>query len=329
MKPASFRRFLTLIYCFVLLWPASLLAAEGGLKKTSLITLWLPQAQFAGYYMALEKGFYRQRGLDLTIFDSGPEQSALASLEEKRADFAVLWLSAALQAHDKGLPLVHIAQIAHHASILIVGRKSSGILKPENLDGWRLGVWGDDFEVSLQSFLEKHRLTIKRVPQLGTINLFLRGGIQAMMAMRYNEYHSLLNAGLNPEELSVFDFRNEGIDFPEDGLYALADTVKADPDKTEAFVRASLEGWNYAFAHPEETLDVVLRRRETAFLPANRMHEKWMLNALREAMQSSGKPGELNRQAFLETAKALRRAGLIRRTPDYDHFVKPRHELPK
>ena len=141
--------------------------------------------------------------------------------------------------------------------------------------------------------------------------------------MEYNEYHSILNSGLNEDELTVFPLKEHGANYPEDGLYTLETTVARDPQLVSAFVRASLEGWEYAFAHPEETLDVMLRIIKDARLPANRMHQRWMLSRMRALMrpaEGSG-VGELSRQDYQVVVQELRRRGLVRAALDYDDFV--------
>ncbi|MBK5914199.1 ABC transporter substrate-binding protein [Rhodocyclus purpureus] len=305
--------------------------ASGPLKKASFIPLWLPQAQFAGYYMAAEKGIYLKHGIDLTIIDGGPGRSPAEYLRDGRADFAAMWLTTALQRRDEGLPLVHVAQVVQQSSMLLVARKDSGIRTLADLDGRKVGLWGGDFDIPPRSVFDQHRLKVKPVQQSGTVNLFLRGGVAAASAMWYNEYHSILSAGMDEDELTVFPLRDHGANYPEDGLYALQETVARDPQLVDAFVRASLEGWEYAFAHPEETLDVMLRVIKEAHLPANRMHQRWMLTRMQALMRPTGGQdgvGELKRKDYQVVAQELRRRGLVREALDYEVFVKAGRALP-
>jgi len=316
--------------CFLLLFWAGGVAGEP-LKKASLILLWVPQAQFAGYYMAVEKGLYRKHGIDLSIINGGSNQNPSESLRDGRADFAVLWLTTALQRRSEGLPLIHIAQIVQQSSLLLVTKKSSGINQFTDLKDQKVGLWGGDLDIPQRSAFDHYRLQVKRVPQSETVNLFLRGGVTATSAMWYNEYHTILNAGVNAEELTVFALKDHGANFPEDGLYTLQKTVQSDPQLVEAFVRASLEGWDYAFAHPDETLDVLLRTMKKARLPANRMHQRWMLARMQDLQRPAGdqtRPGVLNRQDFQFVTQELQRIGLIRGAIAYDEFVKARRAFP-
>lgn len=316
--------------CLILLLCATASAAEP-IKKATFIPLWLPQAQFAGYYMAAEKGIYLKHGIDLTIINGGPTRSPAEYLRDGRADFAALWLTTALQLRDEGLPLVHIAQIVQQSSMLLVARKDLGIRTLTDLEGKKVGLWGGDFDIPSQSVFAQQRLTVKPVQQSATVNLFLRGGVVAASAMLYNEYHTLLNAGLNADELTVFPLKDHGANYPEDGLYTLENTVARDPELVAVFVRASLEGWDYAFAHPEETLDVILRILKEASLPANRMHQRWMLARMQELMRpadSQDAVGTLNRKDYQVVTQELRRRGLTREVRDYDIFVKAPRALP-
>ena len=162
------------------------------------------------------------------------------------------------------------------------------------------------------------------MPQTHTVNLFLRGGIDVTSAMWYNEYHTILNSGVDPEELNVFPLHEQGVNFPEDGIYTLEKTLHKDPAMAKAFVSASLEGWRYAFTHPEEALDIVIRYMREAKVPANRVHQKWMLDRMRDLiMPGNGQdlPGLLGEQDYASVASAMLKEDLIRSCPDYAAFT--------
>lgn len=299
-------------------------AAGDEVRKATLVLLWSPQAQFAGYYVALEKGIYRKHGIGLTIVSGGPGRAPADYLRDGRSDFAVLWLSTALLHRDAGAPLVNIAQIAQRSSMVLVARKSAGIHTAADLAGQKVGLWGGDLAIPARAFFDRHGLSVEAVPQSATVNLFLRGGVKAASAMWYNEYHLLFEAGLDPDELTVFRLEEGGLNIPEDGLYALEGTIGRDPDLADAFVRASLEGWDEAFAHPEEALDIVLRLMRDAKIPANRVHQRWMLARMEEAIRPAGRAtGALSKEDYEAVAGELQRTGLLRESPSYDRFVRP------
>lgn len=300
-------------------------AAPAALKKASLIPLWSPQAQFAGYYVALNKGIYRKHGIDLTIIPGGPEQSPSRFLKSGKADFAVLWLGTAIQQYSAGVRLTNLAQIVQKSSLMLVARKSSGIASPADLRGRKVGLWGGDFAVPLQAFLKKYRLQVREIPQSYTVNLFLRGGIDATSAMWYNEYHTIINSGINHEELNLFFLHEHGINFPEDGLYALEETCRKDPALADAFVKASLEGWRYAFDHTDEALEIVLRYMKEAGIPANRAHQKWMLEKMRELIlprNAAEVMGQLKPSDYQSVSAELLGSGVVRSVPMYDDFIR-------
>lgn len=301
--------------------------AEEPLRKARLMPLWSPQAQFAGYYMALDKGIYARHGIDMTILEGGPGRSAVRSLTSGEADFAVLWLATALQQHDSGLKLVNLAQVIQRSSLLLIARKASGIARPEDLQGKKVSLWDGELSLPVLAFLDMYRLRVQRIPQSYTVNLFLRGGIDATSAMWYNEYHTILNTGIDPDELQVFALHEHGVTFPEDGLYTLEHAYRDDPAFARAVARASLEGWRYAFAHPEETLTVVLDRMRRAGVPASRAHQRWMLERMRDLTRmdsgtlTDDDAGRLHPSAYLDAAAILRDHGVIREIPDHTTFT--------
>ncbi len=311
-------------------WCAVLPAAafETQLKKVSLIPHWSPQAQFAGYYVAMEKGIYRKHGMDMTVLKGGPGCSSLDYLENGRADFAVQWLTTAMQRHDRGLPLVHLAQVVPRSSMLLVAKKSSGIRKPSDMNGKKVGLWGGDFAIPPRAFFVKHNLTVKEVPQSYTVNLFLRGGVDVASAMWYNEYHTILGTGVDNDELTVFPLHTHGVNFPEDGLYMMEAAYKKNPGLAQAFVKASFEGWQYAFDHPEEALDIITAHMRKARIPSNRAHQRWMLSRMKDLVMpgKSGIPADtLNPENFKSVADFLLKERLIRQAPDYRTFTGGTH----
>jgi NitT/TauT family transport system substrate-binding protein len=302
----------------------SSIAAERTLKKATFIPLWSPQAQFAGYYTALDKGMYRKHGIDLTIITGGPNYPTNEFLRKGKADFAILWLTTAIQERASGVKLVNIAQIVRKSSMMLVARKSSGIRTPADLNGKKVGLWGGPFAIPPHAFFNKYGINVREVPQSYTVNLFLRGGIDAASAMWYNEYHTIINAGIDPDELTIFLFKDQGLNLPEDGLYVLEKTLQNDPELVKEFARATLEGWVYAFEHPEEALDIIIKYMRAAKIPANRMHQKWMLARMRDLIISGdGKspPGLLRRSDYEATGDILLKNGIIRAIPDFNAFA--------
>jgi NitT/TauT family transport system substrate-binding protein len=299
-------------------------ATETPLKSASLMPMWSPQSQFAGYYVALDKGIYERHGIDLKILRAGPGCSPAEALKKGTTDFAILWLTTALQHRSAGIELVNLAQIVQQSSMLLISKKTAGIKTIADMDGKKVGLWEGDVSIPPRTLFAKHRIKVRVVRQSHTVNLFLRGGIDVTSAMWFNEYHTILNSGVDPEELNVIFLRDQGMNFIEDGIYTMEKTVRKDPDLATAFVDASLEGWRYAFDHPDEALDIVIKHMREAHLPANRMHQKWMLERMRDLMMPvnpKGTLGYLLEQDYDAVARAMQKNGLIRSYPGYNAFV--------
>ncbi len=298
-------------------------AAAQELKKAVLIPQWEPQAQFAGYYVALAKGFYRQRGVDMTILRGGPKSPPSRLLAEGRATFGTFFLATALRLRSEGLPLVNICQIVRRSSLLLIARKDSGIREPRDLDGRKVSMWGPEFRLQQETFFRDCGVRVIPRPQGFTVDLFLRGGVDAVSGMLYNEYHTILNTGLDPDELTVFSMDEHGLSFPEDGIYCLDKTWREDPDLCRAVAEASLEGWRWAFANPDKALDIVMSHVNAANLPTNRMHQKWMLARMQDIISPQGvaaAPGSLSRAEYDAVVTAMSRANILADIPPYEAF---------
>ena len=314
----------TLFFFFLFFLVPSFVYGEGPpLKKATFLPQWKPQAQFAGFYVAKEKGFYERHGIDLTLLQSGPTSPSSAFLAEGRADFVTMWLSNAIRMRASGHGIINIGQIVQRSSLMLVAKKSSGIHRPEDINGKKVGLWGEDFQIQPRAFFKKYNLHVKIIPQSFSVNLFLRGGVDVASAMWYNEYHTILNAGLNPDELTLFFFHDYGLNFPEDGIYALEKTFHKDPALSCAFVKATIEGWSYALDHPDEALDMVLKYMAQAKVPVNKVHQKWMLNRMKDLIfpaDHRGRIGMLEPTDYQRVAGELKESGLIGRIPDYRSF---------
>jgi NitT/TauT family transport system substrate-binding protein len=322
----STRKPLHLIFIGFLLGSVILTAAlarAAAPATVSFIPQWQPQAQFAGYYVAYEKGFYREHGLDVRIMRGGPDWPPSELLARGRADFATMMLTTGLSHRARGENLVNIAQIVQRSALMLVARKGSGIHTPPDIDGKKVGLWGEDFQGQPRAFFRKYGLNVRVIPQSATLNLFLRGGVEVASAMWYNEYHLILNAGVNPQELTTFMMADYGLNFPEDGIYCREDLAETHPERCRQFVAASLQGWQYAFEHPQEALDIVMQYVNAANLATDRVHQKWMLERMRDIIQPPGsdaRPGVLLEADYRRVAEELKLNGLIKQIPTFSRF---------
>lgn len=285
------------------------------LTPLSLMLAWQPQAQFAGYYVAQSHGFYREAGIDVTLLSQGDVRSPLAALRDGEVDLAILWLPTAVKARAEGVPLVNIAQLLQHASVLLIARTHANIKHLSDLTNQRVGVWMGDPALPIEAVLRAHTLNVKRVPQSQTVNLFLRGGVEAMSGMLYNEYHLLLNAGLEPEELTVFRLSDYGIDCPEDGIYVLEQAHHHKSAAITAFVAATRRGWKQVAADPAGAVDLVLQYQRAARIPANRAHQRWMLEHILSVMEKTNWDWQLHRTDVERISAMLQRLKIIDAMP--------------
>jgi NitT/TauT family transport system substrate-binding protein len=319
------RRIWVVAWLLLLIPPISALGAETTLKKVSFAPQWIPQAQFAGYMVALDKGFYREAGLDLTLLVGGPGKPAFDSLKSGEATFSTDWLSNGIEKRASGLDIVNLAQISQRSALILVAKKKSGIEKPQDLNGKTVGLWAGQFYLQPRVFFQKYGLNVKIIPNYSSVSLFLKGGVDAMSAMWYNEYHTLLNSGLNADDLTLFFFSELGLNFPEDGIYCMQETLRKDPEMCSAFVHASLKGWLYAFEHQDEALDIVMKHAKAAHTGTNRAHQRWMLARMKDLIIPEGDKrgfGKLKPQDYDLVANVLKDFDQIDRVPPFDEFYR-------
>ncbi|MEE2774008.1 MAG: ABC transporter substrate-binding protein [Pseudomonadota bacterium] len=228
---------------------------------------WVTQTQFAGYYVAQDKGFYKDEGLNVTIKPGGPDIGPMQVLAGGGADVVVDWMPSALAAREKGVPAVNIAQPFKSSGMMLTCRKDRGVNSTADLKGKNLGVWYYGNEYPFLSWMNKLGLAtdgssngVTVFKQGWDILPLTQGDADCVSTMVYNEYWQVLAEGLKPEELTVFKYEDEGVATLEDGLYILEDNLKnADfVDKMVRFVRASMKGWKYAENNPGEAAEIVV-----------------------------------------------------------------------
>lgn len=310
----------------VLVTTLSATLASQSLPQVRFVPHWLPQAQFAGFFVAKERGIYQRHGLDVTILTGGPGVSTPSLLRNGKVDFALMWLSNAIQLKANTVDIVNVAQLFNRSALMLVAKKSRGIHTPQDMNEKRVGLWGGDFQIQPMAFFKKFHLNVKPVAQGSSINLFFFDGIDVTSAMWYNEYHTILASGFHPDELDTFFFSDWGLNFPEDGIYCSAKMLSSNPGTCTKFVLATLEGWTYAFRHPEEALETVAAQMQNAGLPFNRVHQRWMLARMKDLMFPGERMdgfGELSRDSYLLVAGNLREEGLIKSIPPYEELYKP------
>ena len=289
-------------------------AAADAADDLTLQLKWVTQAQFAGYYAALDKGFYADEGLDVTIKPGGPDIAPTQVLAGGGADVVIDWMPSALAAREKGLPLVNIAQPFKRSGMMLTCRADSGIKTPKDFPGHTLGVWFFGNEYPFLAWM-----SILGIPTDGSpggvtvlkqgfnVDPILNGQADCVSTMTYNEYWQIIDAGLKPEDLVTFKYEDQGVATLEDGLYVLEDRLK-DPkfeDELVRFVRASMKGWKWAEEHPDEAAMIVLDYDETG--AQTERHQKRMMREV--AKLTAGSNGELDPADYERTVKILMSGG--------------------
>lgn len=298
--------------------PKNIVADTQELFKMRYRLKWLDQAQFAGSYVALEKGFYLQRGLDVEILEGGPDYPQYGSLLDSSADVVNLHLLIGMNYFNNPKPMVNIGQIMQKSSTLLVGKKSTGIKKLKDLAGKKVGVWRGQSYV--RYFLDDQHLGIRSIPIDWSVNLLLNDAIDMMNATSYNEYHRILMSGLDEEELVIFPLAEHGFNVVEDGLYVLKDFYNQHPQECRDFAEATMDGWLYAFEHPEEALRIVTWRMRQHHRPTNPGHQRWMLQHMEELILGSGELGKLKKRDLDFANQIMMKSGELNKPIPYEEF---------
>lgn len=277
---------------------------------------WLPQAQFAGFYVAEEQGFFREEGVEVEIIHPTANINVLDWLNQGRVDVISQFLISGVSARSQGADLVNIAQLSQSSAILFVAKKSSGIESLEDVEGKKIGIWRSGFDEVPLAMIQARELEVEWVPILSSVNLFLMGGVDLMTVMYYNEYNQLYLSGIDRDELTTFFASDYGLDLPEDGLYTSLRTRLERADELSAFVRAVRRGWEFAAEKREYAVELVLERMRAANIPANHAHQMWMLEATLELQSqdpANKRFGELRMDDFELAVSLLRDLGLLGR----------------
>ena len=243
-------------------------------KKFIFTPQWTAQAQFAGYYVAKEKGFYKQAGLDVDIVHPSITQPAISRVRNNESQATTLGLCQALEVIDDGIPMVNILQTSMNTSLVLVSRKDVDPLKQP---GMKVGIWSTGFGQLAICMSIKEHLNYEWVRFASNVNLFVQGAIDATLVMSYNEYYQLAQAGVKLTERNVYRFSDHDYNVQEDGLYMTKAYYDEHRDEARRFAEASKKGWEWAVAHPDETLDIVMDYVRREHIGTNRVLQKLML----------------------------------------------------
>jgi NitT/TauT family transport system substrate-binding protein len=272
------------------------------------------QAQFAGYYVALDKGFYEAEDLNVTIKPGGPDIAPTQVLAGGGADVTVDWMPSALAAREKGLAMVNIAQPFKSSGMMLTCRKDAVVATTDDFPGKTLGVWFFGNEFPFLSWMSKLGIPtdgsaegVTVLKQGFNVDPILQGQAACVSTMTYNEYWQIIDAGLTPDDLNVFKYEEQGVATLEDGLYVLEDKLSDAEfeDKMVRFVRASMKGWKYAEANPDEAADIILENDASG--AQTEKHQRRMMREV--AKLTAGSNGALDPADYERTVAALLSGG--------------------
>lgn len=290
--------------------PLSAQKTEGPLVFTPQ---WTAQAQFAGYYVAKEKGFYDQEGVEVLIVHPNATQSSTDRIRSHKSHATTLQLAQAMQISDSGIPLVNLLQTSMNNALILISRWGKNPLEQK---GAKVAVWQAGFTQVAQAVMNEVGLDYQWIPAASSVSLFVAGAVDVSLAMSYNEYYQIRQAGFSLAGESVYRFSDHGYNIQGDGLYVTRGYYEKHREQAEKFARASRKGWEYAAAHPEEALDIVMTYVNRNHIATNRVLQKLMLKEILKLQldPDSGERAFLLRPDMVQQAcDLLLRNGVIRK----------------
>ncbi|MEP7284237.1 MAG: ABC transporter substrate-binding protein [Chloroflexota bacterium] len=310
--------------------PAGVKAQD--MPKIRLQSKWVVQAQFAGYYAAAAKGYYKDAGLDVTILPGGPDIAPEQVVASGGAEFGIDWLPSLLNSREQGAKIVNVAQVYARSGMREVSFTDKNLTKAADLKGKKVGVWLGGNEFELFAALVKNNIDPEKdsdvtiVKQPFDMTLLLKGEVDAAAAMTYNEYAQVLESTnaktgklYQPEDLNVIDFNAEGTGMLQDGLFANADFLAkaGNEDVAVKFIAASLKGWIYCRDNYADCVKIVLDQGPT--LGAG--HQTWQMNEVNKLIWPNTLGiGIMDPAAFQQTADISLKYKVITKAPDKDAY---------
>jgi NitT/TauT family transport system substrate-binding protein len=294
---------------------------SGYAQKITFSPQWSAQSQFAGYYAALEKGFYDEAGLDVSIVHPSNSYSSINMLKDGTTDFITCELIQAMMASDKGIRLVNLLQTTQHTTLVLISHEKN-ISKMSDLAGRRIGTWKVGFSEIPYIIDKEHKLGVEWVKFINPLNIYISRAIDATLGKSYNEGILFSMSGITPG--SILRFSEMGYDYPEDGLYVSEAFFKKNPDVCRKFAEASRKGWEWVRNNRKEAVDIVMKYVKEANVSTNIYVQKWMLEEVLE-MQEDEK-GEapsyqLNANAFYWLNDVLLKHGYISKPVEYERLT--------
>ena len=309
------KKYLTLL-CFILI-PFF----QGTAQKITFTPQWTPQSQFAGYYAALENGYYNEAGLEVGIVHPTGSYSSINMLLDGTSDIITSELIQAMVAADENVKMVNILQTTQHSTLVLISHIKD-IHDMADLAGRRVGTWKVGFSEIPHLIDEKLGLDIEWIKFMHPLNLYISGAIDATIGKSYNEEILFSMSGITPG--SVLRFSEIGFDYPEDGLYVSEEFYKKYPEQCRRFAEASRKGWEWVRNNREKALEIVMKYVKAENVPTNIYNQKWMLNTIlevQEDVKGNAPSYKLNIEDFNRLNRMLVEYGYISKPVEYKGFI--------
>lgn len=315
-------RGLTATLAVLVLITGACAAEDDELTPINLQLQWVAQAQFAGYYAAVDQGFYADEGLDVTILEGAVEIVPQQVVATGGAEFGLAWVPKALVSNEEEAGLVNVGQVFQRSGTLMVSWADSGITQPADWEGKVVGNWGFGNEYELTAAIEKFGVNVgELVAQSFDMEALLNREIDAAEAMIYNEYAQVLEATnpdtgelYQPSDLTVIDFNDPSIATAmlQDAIWVTEAYADDNPDTVEAFLRASFRGWIYCRDNPDSCVDIVLAAGPTL----GRSHQTWQMNEINGLIWPSPLGiGVMDQALWQQTVDVATSQGVIQGVP--------------
>ena len=275
------------------------------------------QAQFAGYYVALEQGFYADEGLDVVIVHPYATQSCVESIWGGFCIATTLPLPMAMKTVDNGLPLVNILQTSMNSGLTIISRNGED---PLTLGKARVASFRAGFGLMARCLATDYEW----ITTASMVNLFTAGAVDATLAMSFDEYYKLLQTGLVSPGRGIYRFEEGEYNIQEDGVYVTRAFYEAHREACEGFARASRRGWEWVSEHREEALDLVMRYVKEHRIATNRTLQGLMLDEvlrLQQDRDSGVREFRLRRDMVEKANDTMLRAGILIGPVTYEELM--------
>ncbi|GHT37332.1 hypothetical protein FACS189427_10140 [Planctomycetales bacterium] len=261
-------------------------STDGSINKRAdtvrIATHWQPLSQFSGIFAAVDKGYSQKHLPNKKIeidFPHFPERT-IEKVGTGEIDFSICGLAEALfyRILHPDNKIVLLSQVTQTTPLMLVVHSSDGIKTPQDLNGLRVQTWRG-CDVMIRHFFQRYNVSPVLVPQSSSMIPFLYRSVDVACALSHNEYHTLLEHGLTPEDIQVFKLSDFECGFPGDGIYCLEKTYLEQPELCKGIVAAIQDGWTYAGneANETQTLEIAAKYQREADVIASRSHQRWAL----------------------------------------------------